>query len=116
MGSLSNNSRKLANFAAFYKGIQSAGAFISPSIDANTPSYMSEFATNWGLLSVSLLIAAPVIWLKVKDTTALETDLQFTDETQEDVLTMPRENLTGQAAPGPAGMMGEKVLGNGGTR
>ena len=26
MGSLSNNSRKLANFAGFYKGIQSAGA------------------------------------------------------------------------------------------
>ena len=26
MGSLSNNGRKLANFAGFYKGIQSAGA------------------------------------------------------------------------------------------
>lgn len=26
MGSLTNNSRKLANFAGFYKGIQSAGA------------------------------------------------------------------------------------------
>lgn len=26
MGSLSNNARKLANFAGFYKGIQSAGA------------------------------------------------------------------------------------------
>ena len=25
MGSLSNNARKLANFAGFYKGIQSAG-------------------------------------------------------------------------------------------
>lgn len=29
MGSLSNNSRKLANFAGFYKGIQSAGAAIT---------------------------------------------------------------------------------------
>lgn len=26
MGSLTNNGRKLANFAGFYKGIQSAGA------------------------------------------------------------------------------------------
>jgi hypothetical protein len=29
MGSLTNNSRKLANFAGFYKGIQSAGAAIT---------------------------------------------------------------------------------------
>jgi hypothetical protein len=29
MGALSNNSRKLANFAGFYKGIQSAGAAIT---------------------------------------------------------------------------------------
>ena len=116
MGSLSNNSRKLANFAGFYKGIQSAGAFIAPSIDTGTPSYMSEFATNWGLLSASLVIAAPVIWMKIKDTTALEKDLQFTDERKEDVMAMPRESITAQAAPGPAGMMGEKVLGDGGTR
>jgi hypothetical protein len=29
MGSLTNNSRKLANFAGFYKGIQSAGAAVT---------------------------------------------------------------------------------------
>lgn len=29
MGSLSNNSRKLANFAGFYKGIQSVGQAIT---------------------------------------------------------------------------------------
>lgn len=29
MGALTNNSRKLANFAGFYKGIQSAGAAIA---------------------------------------------------------------------------------------
>lgn len=29
MGSLTNNSRKLANFAGFYKGIQSAGQAIA---------------------------------------------------------------------------------------
>jgi hypothetical protein len=29
MGALSNNSRTLANFAGFYKGVQSAGAAIT---------------------------------------------------------------------------------------
>ena len=86
MGSLTNNGRKLANFAGFYKGIQSAGGAIAPSIDANTPAYMSEFATNWALLASSLVIAAPLIWWKVKDTTSLEEDLKFTDETKADVL------------------------------
>ena len=86
MGSLTNNGRKLANFAGFYKGIQSAGAAITPAIDTGKPSYMSEFATNWALLATSLVIAAPLIWWKVQDTTDLEEDLKFTDETMADVL------------------------------
>ncbi|KIV84668.1 hypothetical protein, variant [Exophiala sideris] len=86
MGSMTNNGRKLANFAGFYKGIQSAGGAISPQLDSNLVSYMTEFAINWGLLSGSLLIAAPVIWLKVKDTTDLDEDLKFSDETRADVV------------------------------
>ena len=86
MGSLTNNGRKLANFAGFYKGIQSAGNAAAASIDAGRASYMSEFGTNWGLLAGSLIIAAPVIWMKVQDTTPIEQDLQFTDETKADVL------------------------------
>ena len=86
MGSLTNNGRKLANFTGFYKGIQSAGGAISPQLDANLVSYMAEFAVNWGMLSGSLLIAAPIIWLKVKDATDLDEDLKFSDETRADVV------------------------------
>ena len=85
MGCLSNNSRKLACFAGFYKGIQSAGSAITPAIDNTHPAFMTEFAINWGLLAGSLLIAAPVILYYVKDTVTLEEDLKFTDETVADI-------------------------------
>jgi len=86
MGSLTNNSRKIACYTGFYKGIQSAGGAISPQLDSNNVAFMSQFAANWGMLAGSLIIAAPVIWTKVKDTTDLDEDLKFTDETREDVL------------------------------
>lgn len=82
---MSNNSRKLANFAGFYKGIQSAGAAIAASIDSREPTFMSEFGTNWGLLAGSLVIAAPIIYWYVKDTVPVEEDLKFTDEHLMDV-------------------------------
>ena len=81
MGSLTNNGRKLANFTGFYKGIQSAGAAIAPAIDNRMVSYMTNLAACWGLLAGSLVVAAPVIFMKVKDTTSLEEDLKFSDET-----------------------------------
>jgi hypothetical protein len=40
---------------------------------------------QWGLLAGALLIASPVIWLKIKDTVTIEEDLKFSDETVEDV-------------------------------
>lgn len=85
MGSLSNNGRKLANFAGFYKGIQSAGSAISANIDARHVPFMTQLAINWGMLAGSLLIAAPIIVRYVKDTTPLEEDLAFSDETIADV-------------------------------
>lgn len=101
MGSLSNNSRKLANFAGFYKGIQSVGQaitwryvnsflsfrfyiLIEYRMDALNTAYMTEFASCWGLLAGSLLIAVPVVF-KVKDTTDVEEDLKFSDETLQEV-------------------------------
>jgi hypothetical protein len=65
MGTLSNNSRKLANFAGFYKGIQSAGGAVAAAIDNYLPPYMNELGGNWGLLVGSLLFAAPVILMRV---------------------------------------------------
>ncbi|KAI9705032.1 MAG: hypothetical protein M1836_006814 [Candelina mexicana] len=88
MGAITNNSRKLANFAGFYKGIQSAGAAIIWKLDGrqNPPPFINLFASCWILLAGSLLFALPVMLLKIKDTVPVEEDLKFTDETIEDVL------------------------------
>jgi len=86
MGALSNSGRRSANYVGFYKGIQSAGAAVMWSLDSRKISFMAEYASNWGLLSFSLLCAAPVIFLKIKDTVSVEEDLVGTDETLADVL------------------------------
>ena len=88
MGAISNNSRKLANFAGFYKGIQSAGAAIIWRLDglSSAPPYMNLFVSCWVLLAGSLVIALPLVILKIKDTVPVEEDLKFTDETIEDVV------------------------------
>ncbi|KIW08060.1 uncharacterized protein PV09_01002 [Verruconis gallopava] len=85
MGAMTNNGRKLANYAGFYKGIQSAGAAINWRLDSNGIPYMNEFASCWALLAGGLLFALPVILYKVKDTVELEEDLKFSDETVVDV-------------------------------
>ena len=77
MGALTNNGRKLANFAGFYKGIQSAGAAIVWRMDSVGVPYMHMFASCWGLLAGSLIIALPVLLLKIKDTSSLDDDLKF---------------------------------------
>ncbi|SMQ49266.1 unnamed protein product [Zymoseptoria tritici ST99CH_3D1] len=88
MGAMTNNGRKLANFAGFYKGIQSAGAAIIWALDSKGVPYMHLFVSTWVLLAGSLIVAAPVMVWKIKDTVALEEDLRFTDGATEDV--MPR--------------------------
>ncbi|KFH41719.1 Protein of unknown functionlike protein [Hapsidospora chrysogenum ATCC 11550] len=86
MGALSNNGRKAANLAGFYKGLQSAGACVWWGLDADGMSYDLMFAVVWGLLGASLVIGAPVIFLRIKDTVEMEEDLKFSDETVEDVV------------------------------
>ena len=86
MGSLSNNGRKLANFAGFYKGIQSVGAAVTWAMDDRGIEYMDMFASNWGLLAASIICALPVILWKVEDSVPLEKDLAFSDDTAENVV------------------------------
>ena len=86
IGSLTNNSRKVANFAGFYKGLQSAGAVITWRIDLASTPYMSELATCWGMMGASLLFAAPVVFTKIKDHVSLEDDLKLSDETAAEVI------------------------------
>jgi hypothetical protein len=100
MGALSNSGRKTANFAGFYKGIQSAGASIISAIDSTGTSYSSEFGASWGLLAGSIIIAAPTIFLRVKDHVNLEDDLKFSDETLEDVLPPGHNDVTEKQVKG----------------
>lgn len=86
MGALSNSGRRSANYVGFYKGIQSCGAAIVNNLDARKLSYEKEFISNWVLLSVSLFVAAPVIFLKIRDHVDVHDDLAGTDETVADVL------------------------------
>lgn len=86
MGALSNNSRKAANLAGFYKGIQSAGAAIFWRLDGLHKPYNTIFGATWGLLAGALIFAAPIIWMRISDTVPLEEDLKFSDETVADVL------------------------------
>ncbi|KAF5676121.1 putative DUF895 domain-containing protein [Fusarium heterosporum] len=85
MGALSNSGRRAANYIGFYKGIQSAGAAISNNIDARKVSFEAQFISNWVLLAASLVIAAPVIFLKIRDHVDIEQDLEGTDETLADM-------------------------------
>ncbi|KAH0603610.1 uncharacterized protein H6S33_007269 [Morchella sextelata] len=80
MGALSNEPRKLAYFAGFYKGIQSAGAAVVWSLDANKHSYYVLFGTSWGLCVIGMLFAVPVIWWRVHDTEITELDFVRPDE------------------------------------
>ncbi len=84
MGALSNNSRKTANYVGVFKGLQSAGAAVMWSLDEHA-SLMAEFASNWGLLAGSLVLAAPVIWMRITDHVTVEEDLKFSDETMDEV-------------------------------
>lgn len=86
MGAITNNSRKLANFAGFYKGSQSADAAIIWRLDWLKVSYMSLFTSCWVLLAVSLVIALLVMILEIKDTVPLEEDLKFSDKTIGDAI------------------------------
>jgi hypothetical protein len=74
LGALSNNPKKAALYAGFYKGIQSAGAAIAWSLDSNNASFMNMLISSWVLIIGSLLVAAPLILFRIKDHTAIEDD------------------------------------------
>ncbi|KAI1759071.1 MFS general substrate transporter [Hypoxylon sp. FL1150] len=86
IGALSNSGRKTANIAGFYKAFQSAGAVVFWRLDGLHYEYNTLFAATWALCAASLVVAAPIIFLRIKDTTTLEEDLKFSDETVEDVV------------------------------
>lgn len=68
-----------------HRGIQSAGGAVTWSLDNHSIAYMNYFASCWALLGGSLLIAAPLVVLKIQDHSSIEKDLAFSDETFEEV-------------------------------
>jgi hypothetical protein len=74
MGALSNDTRKLAYFAGFYKSIQSAGAAVVWRIDALKAPFQAIFASSWGLCGAGLIIALPVVWTKIHETNVHKED------------------------------------------
>lgn len=68
MSALTNDARKLANFSGFYKGISAAGSAVTWRLDGLETPYMTNFAVSWGVLMISLVFAAPVIFVWIKDT------------------------------------------------
>ncbi|KAI1821203.1 MFS general substrate transporter [Xylaria intraflava] len=85
MGAISNSGRRTANMAGFYKGIQSAGAAVFWALDGAKVAYRILYGLTFGICAASILCATPVIWFYIKDTTDIEDDLKFSDETLEDV-------------------------------
>jgi hypothetical protein len=86
MGAITNNSRKFANIAGFYKDIQSASDAVLWSLNGREVAYMKLFVSCWALLVGSLVVALPVMVWKIRDTVQVEEDLRFTDESIEDVI------------------------------
>ena len=74
MGSLSNEPRKLAYFAGFYKSIQSAGAAVIWRVDALKHPFQAIFASSWGLCGAGLIVALPIVWYKITETNVREED------------------------------------------
>jgi len=67
LGALTNDNRKLANFAGFYKGVQSAGSAVIFRVNTLAVSSVNELVVCWVLLAGSLLIATSTVIRKVQD-------------------------------------------------
>jgi hypothetical protein len=90
MGALSNEPRKLAYFAGFYKSIQSAGAAVIWRVDALKAPYRAIFASSWGLCGAGLIFALPIVLAKIQETNVHREDfvtareLGVTNEKEDD--------------------------------
>ncbi|CAI5758418.1 unnamed protein product [Candida verbasci] len=92
LGAISNNPKKTALYAGFYKGIQSAGAAIAWRLDAVHTPFINMLASSWALAQGSLIIAIPLIWFYVKDHTSLEDD-QMEDYINDDEVAGVKSNV-----------------------
>ncbi|WPK23325.1 hypothetical protein PUMCH_000562 [Australozyma saopauloensis] len=89
LGTFSNNPKKVALYASFYKSLQSAFAAISWRLDATEHSFLAMFISSWALIQGSLLLAAPLILFKITETTAPETEEILQISLDDEVTTAP---------------------------
>jgi len=75
MGAMSNDPAKLAYFAGFYKSLQSAGGAGVWRADAAKVPFMNVFISTWTLLVAGLVFALPMIYLRVKEHTAISDEV-----------------------------------------
>lgn len=69
IGAISNSPQKTAYYGAFYKSIQSAGAAIMWRLDFYQVPYINMFASCWALCAGSLVVAFPLVFYMITDTT-----------------------------------------------
>jgi len=85
MGALSNDPHKLAYFAGFYKGIQSAGAAVAWALDTRATPYSAMFGTSWGFCALGMICAIPVVWKRVRETEVTAQDFVATAKGVEEI-------------------------------
>ncbi|TIA90365.1 hypothetical protein E3P97_02580 [Wallemia ichthyophaga] len=90
MGSMSNDPSKLAFYAGFYKGLQSAGAAIIWACDSQMGS-LGALASSWALMAGGLLLALPMVWWRIKNHTTLADETMVRDVEDVDEHARPHE-------------------------
>ncbi|KAL6017209.1 hypothetical protein ACNR9Z_004966 [Candidozyma auris] len=74
LGTFSNNPKKVALYASFYKSLQSAFNAIVWRLDAQHTPFMHMFASSWALSAGTMVIAAPCVFFMITEHTAAEDD------------------------------------------
>lgn len=68
MGAMSNNPRKLAYYAGFYKSVQAVGATVVSKLDGDKAPISALYGSSWGLMAAGLVCALPVYIWRLHDT------------------------------------------------
>ena len=82
MGALADNSStaSVADFAGFFKSLQSVGAAVAWKLNNLKSPFMVDLCVTWGILVGSLLCAAPMLMVKIKDIDVIDGEKQEYDE------------------------------------
>ncbi|PSK41014.1 hypothetical protein C7M61_000685 [Candidozyma pseudohaemuli] len=91
LGTFSNNPKKVALYASFYKSLQSAFNAVVWRLDAKKTPFMHMFASSWILVVASMLFAAPCCFFKITEHTEAEDD-DIDDIMDEEEITSAQTN------------------------